>query len=342
MTQWEKLLGGYATGTLSAEERALLMHAALSDQALFDLLMDEEALRETLADPATRTALLRALEPAAKVVAWWRNPWPWTGLGAVAAAVALVVILRPVDAPKPVQMAENRPAATAPVPVPAVIETPKKLRSTEPETRQPSRGRLPDRQIAPERTEPPAIAMAPPPAPAPEQDESGKARATAPAAAPPVTVQMAKKKEAVADASAEAVAKVVVEPLAVALWYQAEDGAWRAVDLAAPVPARRPLRLQVTSTQAGLLAMQPPIVEARTLIAGVPADIVLPAQTTGTLRLRLALFPRGPQALGMVANELRESKPAARSEAKATVLSAADSAVSASPTLTREIRLRIE
>ncbi len=40
MTNWEKLLGGYATGTLTGEEREALMQAALHDQALFDALMD--------------------------------------------------------------------------------------------------------------------------------------------------------------------------------------------------------------------------------------------------------------------------------------------------------------
>ena len=44
-----KLLGGYATGTLTDEERNLLFSAALEHQELFDALADEEALRELLA-----------------------------------------------------------------------------------------------------------------------------------------------------------------------------------------------------------------------------------------------------------------------------------------------------
>ncbi|WP_005033674.1 hypothetical protein [Holophaga foetida] len=57
----EYLLGGYATGTLTPEEKALLLRTALKDQALFDALMDEEALRELLADPKARKRLLAIL-----------------------------------------------------------------------------------------------------------------------------------------------------------------------------------------------------------------------------------------------------------------------------------------
>lgn len=57
-----KLLGGYATGTLTGEERTLLFSAALEDQELFDALADEEALRELLADPNTRQKLIEKLE----------------------------------------------------------------------------------------------------------------------------------------------------------------------------------------------------------------------------------------------------------------------------------------
>ncbi|MBX5496974.1 MAG: hypothetical protein IRZ15_16685, partial [Bryobacteraceae bacterium] len=54
----EKLLGGYAAGNLTEEERALLFSAALENQQLFDALAEEEALREVLADPAVRRQLL--------------------------------------------------------------------------------------------------------------------------------------------------------------------------------------------------------------------------------------------------------------------------------------------
>ena len=41
-TEAAKLLGGYATGTLSEAERQALFAAALDRQELFDALMDEE------------------------------------------------------------------------------------------------------------------------------------------------------------------------------------------------------------------------------------------------------------------------------------------------------------
>jgi len=59
---YEKLLGGYATGTLTDEEREALFQAALHDQVLFNALADDQALKELLDDPASRQRLLTALE----------------------------------------------------------------------------------------------------------------------------------------------------------------------------------------------------------------------------------------------------------------------------------------
>ena len=55
-----KLLGGYATGTRTAEERQALFEAALDDQELFDALAKEQPLRDLLEDPAARAHLLAA------------------------------------------------------------------------------------------------------------------------------------------------------------------------------------------------------------------------------------------------------------------------------------------
>lgn len=357
MTKWEKILGGYATGTLTGEERASLMRAALSDQTLFDLLMDEEALRETLADPATRAALLRALEPAVSKAVWWRQPWPWAGLGAVAAAVALVVMLRTGDASRTVQTAQNRPAATAPEPSPVVIETPKQLRHSElAPTRLPARSDKPDRAVdsraaaVAQPTPPPPPPVIQPAAPEPERSDSSSAQVRARAwkdraeydrarenvssgggAAAAPTLPSAGKKEAVAGAVAESqgvmtrlssgAAPSVDEPFAITLSYRAEDGAWRAVDLNSAVPAHRPLRLQVTSAQSGRLTLVPPIAAERTLLAGIPAEFTLPAQDAGTLRLRLTLDPRVLRMMGR---------------------SATQTAAPARPLLTREILLKVE
>ncbi len=83
----EKLLGGYATGTLTGDERRRLFAAALGHQDIFDALMDEEALRELLADPAAKAQLLVALAPVAtpRIVPFWRRT------GVLGAAASLIV-----------------------------------------------------------------------------------------------------------------------------------------------------------------------------------------------------------------------------------------------------------
>jgi hypothetical protein len=88
--QAEKLLGGYAAGILTEEERSALFQAALKDQALFDALADEDLLRELLADPEAKAKLLGALaEPAVpKVVPFWRR----SAVMGLAASLAISVV----------------------------------------------------------------------------------------------------------------------------------------------------------------------------------------------------------------------------------------------------------
>ena len=75
----EKLLGGYATDTLTGAERRALFEAALEDQELFDALAREQALRDVLRDPAAREQLLESLGPGrppatARSWLWLRRP----------------------------------------------------------------------------------------------------------------------------------------------------------------------------------------------------------------------------------------------------------------------------
>jgi len=63
---FKKLVGGYATGTLTPEERQALFQAALQDQGLFDALAREEALRDALSDPAAG-----APAGGARSRGWW-------------------------------------------------------------------------------------------------------------------------------------------------------------------------------------------------------------------------------------------------------------------------------
>ncbi len=58
----EHLLGGYATNTLTDEEKRELFEAVLHDQTLFDALADEEALKTMLADPKARQRILASLQ----------------------------------------------------------------------------------------------------------------------------------------------------------------------------------------------------------------------------------------------------------------------------------------
>ena len=111
-----KLLGGYATGSLTEAERALLFEAAVDDQELFDELAREQSLKEILDEPGARERLIAALsKPEPEAVAWWRKPLVWPAVGAVAIGVAIVswVVHRP---PQPSQIALVEPKpATAPV-----------------------------------------------------------------------------------------------------------------------------------------------------------------------------------------------------------------------------------
>jgi hypothetical protein len=72
----QKLLGGYATGTLTPEERQALCQAALEDQQLFDALAKEQPLHDLLRDPAARARLLAVLDGerlpwARRLAVWW-------------------------------------------------------------------------------------------------------------------------------------------------------------------------------------------------------------------------------------------------------------------------------
>jgi len=122
-----RLLGGYATGTLSPEEQQALFAAALEDQALFDELAREQALRDVLREPAARAQLLAALEDRPR---WYRRFGSWTMRpAALAAAAACLLVLGSVavwrpwrggEAPKPAVVATALAPRQAPaIPTPA-------------------------------------------------------------------------------------------------------------------------------------------------------------------------------------------------------------------------------
>jgi hypothetical protein len=96
----EKLLGGFAADTLTSEEKKALYAAALQDQQLFNALADEQALKELLADPATRRRLVQALQQTGTSGAggtlswldWLRRPAGLAFAGGLAAAVFALVL----------------------------------------------------------------------------------------------------------------------------------------------------------------------------------------------------------------------------------------------------------
>jgi hypothetical protein len=103
----QKLLGGYATDTLSESERRALFEAALEDQELFDTLAKEQALRDVLREPAARRQLLEALGPArepfgTRAWRWLRQPVGLAAAGSVAAMLIVAgVVLRRTSSPAP-------------------------------------------------------------------------------------------------------------------------------------------------------------------------------------------------------------------------------------------------
>ncbi len=96
MTQDEirKLLGGYATNALTADERRILFEAALDDQELFNALQNEDALRELLDDPVSRDQVRRALEQPKRPGFWSRRWVLGVAIPAVAAVIAIAVMNR--------------------------------------------------------------------------------------------------------------------------------------------------------------------------------------------------------------------------------------------------------
>ncbi len=109
-----KLIGGYATGSLTEAERALLFEAALDDQELFDELAREDALRDLLEQPGAKQRLIASLEtarPKPARVRWWA-----VAAAGIAAVLIASVLFRPAN--KPVQVAD----ALRPVPQSAPVK----------------------------------------------------------------------------------------------------------------------------------------------------------------------------------------------------------------------------
>ena len=90
-----KLLGGYATGTLTPEESELLFRTALTNQELFDALADEQPLKEMLQDGRIRGELSAALGSESASPRHQALGWIFSGTIAVSALIIFWIGLRP-------------------------------------------------------------------------------------------------------------------------------------------------------------------------------------------------------------------------------------------------------
>jgi len=129
----QKLLGGYATGTLTPEEQQALFEAALTDQELFDALEREQALRDVLSDPSARAHLLAAIDdvPAAWYRQWWR---PMVVIATAVVAVAGIAVWEHSSEPKPptvakVELPRFQPPLAAESPAPTLPPPPEVKRA---------------------------------------------------------------------------------------------------------------------------------------------------------------------------------------------------------------------
>jgi hypothetical protein len=128
-----KLLGGYATGTLTEAEEQALFAAALEDQSLFDELAREQSLRDLLRDPAAKSHLLAALDEPRQ--SWW---WSWkpAAVLAMAGVAAVAVVIGTRKAPAPVEIVAKVEMPKPPAPVATVpIEPAPQATAPKPEAR---------------------------------------------------------------------------------------------------------------------------------------------------------------------------------------------------------------
>lgn len=198
----EKLLGGYATDTLTGEERRMLFEAALGNQALFDALADEQALRELLQDPGAKARLLgvlreQKLSPMAWIAGWVRRPTVLALASAVAAGIVVIAVIGPQtgEKPRPAEIAMSQPqeraAQPVPAPSPAPVAPEPKLRVQQ--TRSGPKAKVRDMK---EETTSPAPAVEPESVQAAKSREADSLQAAAPAVPQALSAASEPRKEA--------------------------------------------------------------------------------------------------------------------------------------------------
>src|SRR5258708_3460800 len=185
-----KLLGGYATNTLTDAERKVLFEAALDNQELFNAMQEEQALKDLLSDPVSREQVRQALAtpaPARRAAAWWSQWWAWGGAAsAVVASILIVTIIKwnpgqpqrqEVAATPVMKRAEQQPAPLTKEAAPASKPEPARAKTF--------RKSPPAVGPSQRKDEVTLAVQAPPPPPAPAQErESAPTQSVASAGAP--------------------------------------------------------------------------------------------------------------------------------------------------------------
>jgi hypothetical protein len=177
-----RLLGGYATGSLTEAERKQLYEAALGDPQLFEALADEHSLRELLDDPAARAEILRATESPrfsvrALLTEWLARP---TGkvLGSLLALLVVAVCVQTImDTRRPLPREEAEPKLVAQAPTRPSEQPPTERTQAEPAAVPPAPARETSRAARP-RSQPevpaPSVRGTAPPQPAPVAELGAK------------------------------------------------------------------------------------------------------------------------------------------------------------------------
>ncbi len=216
----QKLLGGYATGTLTPEEQQALFAAALEDQELFDALGREQALRDLLRDPVAKAQVLAALDaPVAERAGFWswlRRPMVAGLATACVAGIAILAVWqgtrgKPMAAPilvADVKAPEPQAPVTAPAPAADAIV---KKKVELPARREVATGRL-AKDMAPAVNVPAA-------APLPEPAAAPKATASLGATAETSVVEAVPAQAAMSNAVADQTVKSKVALDARSLFY---------------------------------------------------------------------------------------------------------------------------
>jgi hypothetical protein len=290
-----KLLGGFATGTLSEGERQALFQAALHDDQLFAALADEQILKDLLEDSAVRAQLLRATEEPKFGVSgvfreWFEQP---KSKALVATGVILLAAIGVNEARKgsrPMEVAEVRrpPAITAPAPerrsaepkLAAKLERPAVRPKREASPSQPEAALLRDEKEQTKKEEAHQAASAPPPpttptapSPAPVTTAARRAVGEAPAPADTSVGPLPFRDQAQVQAQSaiiEQQAATIQAPLRYEILRRETDGEFRPVAPNHEFVAGDVVRLLVTSNRTGAVALS--MANRQTLSAPLAAN----------------------------------------------------------------------